>query len=214
MKYKRLELLFGEDKFQALHTKKVLLLGVGGVGSFCLDCLYRSGIRSITIIDFDSYDESNQNRQMWSELHEGEVKVEVMKEHYPEIEIINLRIDKQWVESFDFSAFDIVLDAIDDTQAKIALAMRCHEKLISSMGSAKRLDPTQMECKSIWKTQGDRFARKIRYELRKRKFQGDYDVLCSSEEPMCIEKGSFVAVTGAFGLALCSKAVEKLLRGF
>lgn len=212
MRYQRLELLFGQAPLVDLQSKKVLLLGVGGVGSFCLDCLYRSGIKDITIVDFDTYDESNQNRQMWSEHHEGEVKVEALKEHYPDVEIINYRIDRQWVADFDFEPFDIILDAIDDTQAKIALAIKCHEKLISSMGSAKRLDPTQMEFKSIWKTEGDRFARKIRYELRKRKFDGDYNVLCSKEEPMCVEKGSFVAVTGAFGLALCSKAVEKLLK--
>ena len=210
MRYQRAKILFGEASLEALRKKKILLLGVGGVGSFCLDCLYRTGIRDITIVDFDRYDESNQNRQMWSELHEGEFKVEALKEHYPEVKALNARIDKAWVETFDFAPYDVVLDAIDDIKAKIALVHACSHKLISSMGSAKRTDPTKMEFVSIWKTYGDKFASKIRYELRKSGFKGDYKVLFSTQEPQCIEKGSFVGVTGAFGLALCAKAIERL----
>ena len=118
------------DSFDKLEGAKILLLGVGGVGSFCLDCLYRNGIKDITIIDFDSYDESNQNRQMWSELHNGESKVESMKEHYPEIKIMDMKITPEWVNSFDFEPYDLILDAIDDIHAKLALAQRCYKKLI------------------------------------------------------------------------------------
>lgn len=210
MKHKRLEMLFGEKEHANLKSKKILLLGVGGVGSFCLDCLYRSGIEDITIIDFDVYDESNQNRQMWSELHLGASKVDALKSHYPNVIAINKKIDKAWVESFDFEPYDLVLDAIDDIHAKIALVHKTYKKLIASMGSAKRLDPTKMEFVSIWKTSGDKFASKMRYELRKSGFKGDFKVLFTTEEPNCKEKGSFVAVTGAFGLALCAKAVERL----
>ena len=74
MKYNRIKLLLNDD-FVKLENAKIILLGVGGVGSYCLDCLYRSGVKNITIVDFDTYDETNQNRQMWSELHEGESKV-------------------------------------------------------------------------------------------------------------------------------------------
>ena len=214
MRYKRLELLFGKEKLDFLHSKKVLLLGVGGVGSFCLDCLYRTGITQLTIVDYDTYDVTNQNRQMWSEMHEGEIKVDALKEHYPKVEHINYRIDKAWIESFDFDAYDLIIDAIDDTQAKIALAHKCYAKLLSSMGSAKRTDPLQMKYRSIWETDGDRFARKIRYQLRKSGFDGDYMVLYSDEEQKCVEKGSFMAVTGSFGLTLCSKAIDKLLENY
>jgi tRNA threonylcarbamoyladenosine dehydratase len=210
MKHKRLEMLFGEEAHTDLTKKKVLLLGVGGVGSFCLDCLYRSGIEDITIVDFDVYDESNQNRQMWSELHCGESKVEALKSHYPNVVAIHKKIDKEWVETFDFEPYDLVLDAIDDIHAKIALVHKTHHKLIASMGSAKRLDPTKMDYISIWKTSGDKFASKMRYELRKSGFRGDFMVMFTTEEPNCKEKGSFVAVTGAFGLGMCAKAVERL----
>ena len=208
MRFERSRMLFGES-FEEIEKAKVLLLGVGGVGSYCLDCLYRTGVRDITIIDFDTYDESNQNRQMWSEHHCGESKVLSLKEHYPEIIAIEKRIDAEWVREFDFEPYDLVLDAIDDTQAKLALAQKCYKKLISATGSAKRLDPTKIEVATIWKTHGDRFASKIRYELKKRRFTKKYPVIFSSEPPHVKVKGSFMAVTAAFGLAMCSVAVKK-----
>ena len=211
MKYDRIELLV-KDKFSKLQDANIILLGVGGVGSFCLDCLYRSGVKNITIVDFDSYDESNQNRQMWSELHLNESKVLSLQSHYPEIKIIEKRIDEQWVWDFDFDAYDLVLDAIDDRFAKLALAQKCHKKLISSFGSAKRLDPTKVEVADIWKTHGDKFGSKIRYELRKRGFKKKYTAIFSSEEAITKEKGSFMGVTATFGLTMCSVAIKKLTK--
>jgi len=207
--YDRLKLLLGDD-FEKLQDAKVLLLGVGGVGSFCLDCLYRSGVKDITIVDFDSYDKTNQNRQMWSELHEGESKVEALKEHYPELKVINKRIDEEWVWAFDFEPYDVVLDAIDDRNAKLALAQKCYKKLISSFGSAKRLDPTKVQVSDIWKSYGDKFGSKIRYELKKRGFKKKYTVIFSSEEAVTKEKGSFMGVTATFGLTMCAEAIKAI----
>ena len=207
----RLKLLF-EDDYSKLQNAKIILLGVGGVGSFCLDCLFRSGVKDVTIVDFDTYDDSNQNRQMWSELHEGELKVEALKVHYPQVKIINKRIDEQWVWDFDFDEYDLVLDAIDDTKAKLAIAQKCHKKLISSFGGAKRIDASKVKVDDIWKTYGDRFGSKIRYELRKRSFKKKYKVIFSSEEARVKEKGSFMGVTATFGLMMCSEAVKILLK--
>lgn len=199
------------DSFDKLGSAKILLLGVGGVGSFCLDCLHRNGIHDITIVDFDCYDASNQNRQMWSELHEGESKVEAMQKHYPEIKIMEMKITPEWVEEFDFEPYDLILDAIDDIHAKLALAQKCYKKLISATGSAKRLDPTKIEVSTIWKTHGDRFASKIRYELKKRRFTKKYPVIFSTEPARTKVKGSFVGVTGSFGMTMCSLAIQKLM---
>lgn len=210
MRHTRTKLVFGEETFEKLQKAKILLLGVGGVGSFCLDCLYRSGVRDITIVDFDRYDLSNQNRQMHSEMHEGELKVEALKKHYPEVTAHAVRITPEWVEHFDFEPYDIILDAIDDMKAKIALIQKCYPRLISSVGSAKRIDPTRVEVRSIWKTDGDPFAAKIRAELRKRHFKGDFSCIFSSELPRTKEKGSFVGVTGSFGLAMCSLAFKRI----
>lgn len=210
MRNTRTKLVFGEETFTQLQNAKILLLGVGGVGSFCLDCLYRSGVRHITIVDFDRYDLSNQNRQMHSETHEGELKVDALKTHYPEVISIAEKITPEWVEAFDFEPYDLVLDAIDDLRAKIAVIEKCYPKLISAVGSAKRLDPTKVEIRPLKKTEGDPFASKLRYELRKRNFKGDFPCICSSELPCIKEKGSFVGVTGAFGLAMCSLALKRI----
>jgi len=208
-KYNRVELLF-EDDFAKLQDARIILLGVGGVGGFCLDCLYRSGVTKITIVDFDTFDVTNQNRQMWSEMHEDEVKVDALKKHYPEIEIINYRVDEQWVWEFDFEPYDLVLDAIDDRNAKLALAQKCYKKLISSFGSAKRVDPTKIKVDDVWKSYGDKFGSKIRYELKKRGFKKKYKVIFSSEEAQTKEKGSFMGVTATFGLTMCSEAIKKI----
>ena len=188
----------------------MLILGVGGVGSFALDCLYRSGVQNITIVDFDRFDITNQNRQIGSEAV-GEVKVEILAKLYPDIKKIVSKVDNEWVEKFDFDQFDVVIDAIDDIKAKVAIAKKAGDKLISSMGSAKKCDPTRIEYASIWKTHGDPFARKFRNELKKAGFKGDFVAIFSPEEPRCTQKGSFVGVTGAFGLAICAKTVEKIV---
>lgn len=210
MRYERSRMLLGED-FEKLRHARVLLLGVGGVGSFCLDCLVRSGLNDITIVDFDTFDESNQNRQLWSEHHLGESKVQALKTHYPQIRVIEKRIDEAWIAEFDFEPYDLVLDAIDDTKAKLALAQRCYRKLISATGSAKRLDPTKIEVGTIWTAHGDRFAAKLRYELKKRRFGKKYPVIFSSEPPRIKVKGSFMGVTAAFGLTMCSLAVRRII---
>lgn len=209
MKHQRIKIIL-QDDFDKLQNAKIILLGVGGVGSFCLDCMVRSGIKDITIVDYDTYDKSNQNRQMWSELHEGEVKVEALQKHYPDVKIINKKIDEEWIHEFDFSQYDLVLDAIDDSKAKLAIAQKCYKKLISSFGSAKRLDPTKVEVADIWKTHGDRFGSKIRYELKKRGFKKKYTVIFSSEEAQVKEKGSFMGVTATFGLTMCAEAIKRI----
>ena len=208
MRFDRCRTLFGED-FEKIQNAKILILGVGGVGSFALDCMYRSGVGDITIVDFDRYDITNQNRQIGSE-HVGQIKVDVLARLYPGIKKINTKIDNDWIENFDCEKYDVVIDAIDDLKAKVAIAKKCAPKLISSMGSAKKCDPTKIEATSIWKTHGDPFARKFRNELKKAGFKGDFLAVFSPEEPMCKEKGSFVGVTGAFGLALCAKAIERV----
>lgn len=213
MKDARTRLLLGDEAFEIIKRAKILLLGVGGVGSFALDCLYRSGITDITIVDFDTYDESNVNRQMWSQLHVNEIKVDALKTHYPEITTLQIKIDKEWIDTFDFEPYDLILDAIDDIHAKLALAQKCYKKLISATGSAKKLDATQVRVDSIWRSQGDPFSSKIRRELKRRKFDRNYRCVFSAETARTKEKGSFVGVTGAFGLAMCSEAMRLLLRG-
>jgi len=210
VRYARCRELLGDEAFARLRKAKVLLLGVGGVGGFCLDCLYRSGVTDITIVDYDTFDETNQNRQIGAEAV-GESKTAHLADRYPGVTPLEAKIDPAWVERFDFTPYDLVIDAIDDISAKIALAQKVWPKLISATGSAKKVDPTLIEVAPIFKTHGDPFARKIRNELKKRRFKGRYPAVFSPEAPRCTTKGSFVAVTGAFGLTLCSVAVRRLL---
>lgn len=204
-------MLFGDD-FERLTGANVLLLGVGGVGSFCLDCLKRSGVGHVTVVDYDRFDITNQNRQIGSEAL-GELKVEHLAECYEGVTPIARKIDAEWIATFDFSPYGLVLDAIDDIKAKIALAHRVWPRLISATGGARKVNPTKIEAASIWKTHGDPLAKKIRSELKKSGFAEDYTALFSAEPPKCQTKGSFVGVTGTFGLVLCSVAIERLLGG-
>ena len=135
MKYDRCKKLFGDD-FKILQNAKIIILGVGGVGGYALDCLYKTGITDITIVDFDIFDISNQNRQIGSDAV-GDVKVDHLKKLYPNITTINTKVDLQWIDTFDMKAFDLILDAIDDIPSKVKLITKYHKKLISSTGSAK-----------------------------------------------------------------------------
>jgi tRNA threonylcarbamoyladenosine dehydratase len=212
LKYSRSKILFGSD-FEILQKSKVILLGVGGVGSFALDGLYRTGLTDITIVDYDVYEESNQNRQMGSETPGalGSIKVEHLKTLYPKITAINKKVDQEWLDTFDMSSYDLILDAIDDITMKVELIKKYHKKLVSTTGSAKRTDPTKIEYINIFKTYNDPFARKIRDMLKKDRFRKSYKVIFSSEDPNCKDLGSFVGVTGAFGLTMCSITIKKLL---
>jgi tRNA A37 threonylcarbamoyladenosine dehydratase len=209
MRFQRCRELFGDD-FNKITDAKVIILGVGGVGSYVLDCLYRSGVQDITIVDFDRFDTTNQNRQIGSEFV-GELKTEVFKRLYPTITTIDKKMDTKWVDSFDFDVYDLVIDCADTTPVKIALAKKCYKKLIMSVGSAKRFDASKVEVATIWKTHGDALARKIRNELKKARFDRNFTVVFSPEEDRCKGSGSFVGVTGVFGLTICSEAIKKIL---
>ena len=210
-RFSRSRLLFGED-FARLQSAKILICGCGGVGGAAIEALYRSGAVGLSVIDCDRFEITNQNRQLGSE-HVGELKCEVFARKFKGITPIVARIDQEFLSEFDLGKFDFVIDAIDDVPAKVALALKTHEKLISSMGGAKRLDPTQIKVASIWQTCNDPFAKKIRAELKKAGFKGKFDVVFSTELPKCVKLGSFMGVTACFGLNLAALAVKKIIGG-
>lgn len=198
------------DEFKKLESAKVLVCGVGGVGGICVDALARSGVGSIVIIDKDVFDITNQNRQIYSEAV-GAVKVDEFQKRYESVKAIKQLITPEFINEFDFSEFDVVIDAIDDMPSKIALALKTNDKLIASMGGAKRIDATKVKVCSVWQTSVDALARKYRYELRKSGFKGDFEVVFSTEPPRCKPLGSFMGVTAVFGLNLASLAIKKIL---
>jgi tRNA A37 threonylcarbamoyladenosine dehydratase len=212
MQYDRSKKLFGDDVFEKLQNAKIIILGIGGVGSFALDALYNTGITNITIVDFDTYEESNMNRQMGSHGNIGRIKVEVLKEKYLKVEAIHIKITPEWIDAFDFSSYDYILDAIDDIKPKVHLIKKHFTKIISTSGGAKRIDPSKIEYISIWDTYNDPFIKKIRTELKTQGFKKKFKVIFSSELPICLEKGSFEGVTGSFGLMMASVTIQKLLK--
>ena len=185
-RYTRVRWLLGED-FKKLRAAKILICGAGGVGGICADALARSGVGEITLVDKDVFDVTNQNRQIYSEAV-GAVKVGEFAARYENV------------------------DAIDDMPAKIALALAAPDKIIVSMGGAKRIDASQVRVESVWKTHGDPFARKYRSELKRAGFKGDFSAVFSTEPPRCKPLGSFMGVTAVFGLNLASLAVRKILQ--
>lgn len=212
MQYNRTKMLFGEEVFNKFQNTKLILFGVGGMGSFALDALYNTGITDITIVDFDTYEPSNQNRQLGSHGNIGRKKVEVMKERYPNVTPICVKITPEWIDNFDFSAYDYILDAIDDVKPKVHLIKKYFTKVISTGGGAKRIDPLQITYGSIWETKNDKFIKKVREELKKQGFKKKFKVIYSTELPLCIDKGSFEGVTASFGLMMASVTIQKIVR--
>ena len=169
----------------------------------------------IDALDCDVFDITNQNRQIGSEFI-GEQKANVFERLFKVAHAINLRLDETSINALDLASYDVVIDAIDDIKAKILLAIKCAENkkpyFLSSLGAAKRIDARKIRVCSIWETKDDPFARKIRYELRKADFKGEYTVVCSSEAPRCTKLGSFMGVTASFGLMLASLSVQNILK--
>lgn len=211
-RFTRSRALFGLN-FTKLQNARVLVCGCGGVGGACIEALYRCGVVNLSVIDCDIFEITNQNRQFGSE-NLGTKKCDFFANKFHGISPIFSKIDDEFMAKFDFSKFDFVIDAIDDIRAKIALADICFKKkipFISSCGSAKRLNPAMIEICSIWKTCGDPFAKKIRYELKKLPYKIEYPVVFSREIPQTKSMGSFMGVTASFGMFLASFVIQKLI---
>lgn len=174
----RTRLLIGDQPLVRLAAAKVAVFGVGGVGGYCVEALARAGVGTLHLYDDDTVSESNLNRQI-AALHStlGRLKAEVMAERVRDInptcqvEAFPLFYLPQNADQVDLSQYDYVIDCIDTVAAKLELVTRCitlHVKIISTMGSGNKLDPTAFTVTDISKTQGCPLARVMRKELRRR----------------------------------------------
>jgi tRNA threonylcarbamoyladenosine dehydratase len=190
--FSRMELLVGPEAVEKLSRSKVAVFGVGGVGSYSVEGLVRSGVGRFVLIDDDCICLTNINRQIHATMKTiGKPKVEVMRDRIleinPKAEVIIHQIfympdnaDKVMNDNFDY-----IIDAIDTVTAKIDLVMKAKEKgipIISSMGTGNKFDPTRLEITDISKTSVDPLARVMRKELRNRGITS-LKVLFSKEEP-------------------------------
>ena len=177
--FHRTELLVGEDMMTRFHEARVIIFGVGGVGSWCAESLIRSGIGHLTLVDSDRVSITNVNRQLMATTKTvGMVKVEVLKERLldinPEADITALQkiYSEETADDFSLEDYDYVIDAIDSLKDKALLilnATRAKTRLFSSMGAALKLDPFNIKCDEFWNVKGDPLAAALRRKFKKNK---------------------------------------------
>jgi len=174
----RLELMIGEEAVQRLKKAHVAVFGVGGVGGYTVEALARSGVGALTLVDDDTVNLTNLNRQIIA-LHStlGQYKVDAAKARildiHPDCRVTAMKTFflPENADAFDFAQYDYVVDAIDTVSGKIELAVRCQAAgvpIISCMGAGNKLDPTAFVVTDISKTSVCPLARVMRRELRKR----------------------------------------------
>ena len=190
--FRRNELLLGNEVMERIARKRVIIFGVGGVGSWCAESLVRSGIRQLTIVDSDHVSITNINRQlMATTMTVGQAKVEALKERLltinPEANITALQkaFTQETAEEFVLDSYDYIIDAIDSLKDKallILLACRTKAKFFSSMGAALKLDPTRIKVTVFWKVQGDPLARALRKKFKALSKREESDACITSSE--------------------------------
>jgi len=191
--FSRTELLLGSEGMKKLNRSRVAVFGIGGVGTFAVEALVRSGIGAVDLIDDDKVCLTNINRQLIATRKTvGKKKVEVMRDRVLEInpaakvEIYETFYGAANANDFDLGLYDYIIDAIDTVSSKLVLIEQAKEKnipIISCMGAGNKLDPTKLEVEDISKTSMCPLAKVMRTELRKRGIK-DLKVVYSKEPPM------------------------------
>ena len=230
--FQRSELLLGKEAMEAIAGKRVIIFGVGGVGSWCAESLVRSGIRHLTIVDFDHVDVTNINRQLMATTKTvGQVKVDALKERLlsinplAEITALQQTFTAESASQFCLEDYDYIIDAIDSLKDKAQLILMATStplgeqgggQFFSSMGAALKLDPTRIKIAEFWKVTGDPLARALRNRFKrdkvfpKRKFKCVYsDELIDTKSE---GKGSIVHITAIFGFMLAGLVIQDIVK--
>lgn len=238
--FHRTELLVGPAVVDRLAATRVILFGVGGVGSWCAEALVRSGIGHLVMVDADAVCISNVNRQLQATPEAvGRPKVVELQKRlqtiHPaaRIDAITQIVGLATRDSFDLGSFDYVLDAVDSLSNKLGLiehAVGCGATLFSAMGASAKLDPTRIQVSSIWETETCPLARRIRKRLHRHGFAGDFLCVYSDEylpnhpdsAPVPAAErassgkkgfnGSMVHVTATFGMMLAGLVVQDVVK--
>ncbi len=219
--FDRLISLIGKEKLDIIKSKKIIVLGVGGVGGYVCESLVRSGIHNLTIVDFDTIEETNLNRQIIA-LHStlGQKKVEVLKNRLLDInpdlniEAISDRLTSNNIED-NLNSYDYVIDCLDDMDVKIALALytlKFNIKTIVSTGTARKLHPELLKMTTLDKTSYDPLAKKMRNLLRGEKIN-KLIVLSSTESPIKTPNnlGSSLFVPASAGILIASYVINDII---
>lgn len=218
----RLELLLGE-KLEYLTSKVILIIGLGGVGSYALETLARTGIKKIIIVDSDTIDESNLNRQLMTNinnigLYKTDVWTDRIKSINPNCEVVKYTsfITKENIASLFKEHVDYVIDACDTLNTKLEIIRYCLDnkiKFISSMGMAKRINNNYIKVSTLDKTKNDPLAKKLRMLVKKNGIKGKIPVVYSEELPLKINGlGSIAHVTATAGVYITNYIINDILR--
>lgn len=218
----RIKLLLGDENVKKLQNTTVMVVGCGAVGSFAIEALARSGVGHLVVVDFDKIEESNINRQLFALTSTvGTPKVSVAAARVRDInpDAVVDTFDMFFDDAHAPDVFpDFVIDAIDSVPSKIALAAWCQARnipFISSMGAARKTDPTQIKITRLSKTTVCPLAAKIRRLIRAAHIP-DYPVVYSTEaaNPNVAPNhtfGSMVTITGAFGLMCANYVIRHIV---
>ena len=221
--FSRSTALLGEKSMTLLQSKRVILFGIGGVGSWCAECLIRTGLTHLTIVDGDTVQPSNLNRQLpATQVTIGQPKVLALKERLltinpnATIEAIPEMVNSEWLEAHGLN-YDYVIDAIDSVADKTDLILYATRargvKIFSSMGAALRFDPTQVTTGELMTIQGDALAKAVRARMKrlgKHPYKKVRCVYSTEQAQRCETRGSLMQVTAAFGLTLASLVIKDL----
>lgn len=238
--FNRTELLLGKDAMESICHKHVIIFGVGGVGSWCAECLVREGIMHLTLVDSDVVCITNCNRQLMATSKTvGQPKVEALRnrllEINPDANIITMqkRYSEENKDEFEWETYDYVIDAIDSLKDKISLILQVTKrgiKLFSSTGAALRLDPSMVKVSEFWKIKGDPLAAAMRSSMRRHKLFPERKFLCvhSEEQPLpnlgkafqddsqsfgkVQTNGSLAHITAIFGMTLAGLVVQDIVK--
>lgn len=219
--FERLITLIGEDNVNKLKKVNVLIVGLGGVGGYALETLVRSGIYNLTIVDGDIVELSNLNRQIISKRDViGKPKALVAQARTLEINPdVNLKVINQFIREDNFSllnidSFDYVIDACDDLNLKILLIENADKyKLISSMGTANKMDMTRFKITTIDKTSYDPLAKIIRKKIKEEKIRTKFKVVSSDEKVMKngTKLGTIAYMPAVSGLLCVSYVINDII---
>ncbi len=227
----RMEYLIGKENLDRIRTKRVLVCGVGGVGSFVAEGLCRSGLGYITLLDHDKVEPSNLNRQlMTSKSNIGMSKVLALKERLEEVSDTKVDTIEAFIqEGFELDRdYDYVVDCIDTLTSKFILVKECHKKnipVISSLGSARRLKPENIRVTTLDKTRNDPLAKAFRSLAKKENYRKKIEVVfvdTPAEKATVVKEGktnkekyplgSSVFTVGSVGLYIAAIVYERLIR--
>ena len=219
--FDRLISLIGIDKFKKLESINVLVVGLGGVGGYAFEALIRSGIKNITIVDGDVIEESNLNRQIiTSNNNIGASKTDEAKTRALDINPnLNIKTINEFINKDNFDLlfkdkYDYVIDACDDLNVKLLLILNANKyKLISSMGTANKTNPSLFTITDLDKTNNDPIARILRKKIKDLKISRKFKVVSSTETPVQNEKlGTNSYIPGIAGLLCASYIINDITK--